>query len=65
MGKQKKKNSDKPSKQLLCLRCGNELPWIRNKDYIFCPFCNYKNDKGELGCLKNYGKQSRRGGKTA
>ena len=48
-------------KELLCLRCGNPIPFIRNKDYIICSWCGNKNDKEELGCLKNYGKQSKSG----
>lgn len=48
-------------KELLCLRCGNPIPFIRNKDYIICSWCGNKNDKEELGCLKNYGKQSKNG----
>jgi len=48
-------------KELLCLRCGNPIPFIRNKDYIICSWCGNKNDKEELGCLKNYGKRSKSG----
>lgn len=51
----------KKHKELLCLRCGNEIPFIRNKDYIICPWCGLHNDKEELGCLKNYGKRSKSG----
>lgn len=32
----------------LCARCGNELPWIKTKDHIFCPWCHQKNMKSEI-----------------
>lgn len=35
-------------KELLCQRCGNELPYLKNRDYIYCRYCSYKNSKEEL-----------------
>lgn len=43
----------KKHKELLCLRCGNEIPFIRNKDYIICPWCGLRNSKEELGIGKD------------
>ena len=48
-------------RELVCLRCGNPIPWIKNKDYIICQFCGLRNEKEELGCLKSCGKQSKSG----